>query len=113
AAVVIPMTVLIFAPSLQAYRGLSGIDSSLFGLLLTAAAKWSRASIVLGVAFIAKLVVELVTGRAFFVDSAAAQFVPWRLAHLAGLLIGAVIGCVPVIRRWFAPPRAWATIAQP
>jgi len=102
-AIVVPLAVLAFAPEVIAYRGLSGLDSALFVLLIwTAAAKpplskatalpsQSRWLIVLcGVAFIAKIAFEMNTGATVFAGSVT----PVPVAHIAGaasaLLVAAV-----------------------
>ena len=95
----IPLAVLLWQPQLQAYRGLSGLDSALFGLLavdllwekLAESDSRSIAAIaLLIVAFIAKTGFETVTGSAVFADSARGGFVPVPLAHLVGFLVGAI-----------------------
>jgi rhomboid family GlyGly-CTERM serine protease len=97
--VAIPLAVLLWQPQLQTYRGLSGLDSALFGLLavellwekLAQSDRRSIAAIgLLVVGFIAKTGFETVTGSAVFADSARGGFVPVPLAHLVGFLIGAI-----------------------
>ena len=92
------MALLLWVPELRVYRGLSGIDSALFtmallGLLRKAHAEQSRVHVILfwsvGFAFLAKLVFELTTGTAVFVDSLAFRPVP--LAHVVGGVVG--VGC--------------------
>src|SRR5438552_3328120 len=50
--VIVPMAVLLFAPDVATYRGLSGVDCALFALLV--ASSRSRLAIVCGIAFVAK-----------------------------------------------------------
>jgi rhomboid family GlyGly-CTERM serine protease len=101
-ALAISGTFLLSRADLSCYRGLSGVDSALFGLLagqlywqsrrtgdaaLGALAKWSLAL------FGAKVGFEIVTGHTLFVDSEAAGFVPLAAAHAAGLLVGVGTAC--------------------
>jgi rhomboid family GlyGly-CTERM serine protease len=96
----IPLAIALFLPSMQFYRGLSGIDSALFGLAwililqrLPATNRWSRgATVLLGAGFLVKLLIETLTGATVFVDSVTAQFVPVPLAHLVGFAIGLLCG---------------------
>jgi len=83
--VIVPAAVLAFS-NVMTYRGLSGIDSALFGLLLVS--EWRRNGIVAicGVAFVAKMIFELSTGATVFVHSDAFTVVP--VAHIAGALVG-------------------------
>jgi len=103
--VAIPLAVLLWQPQLQTYRGLSGLDSALFGLLAVdllweKLAESDRRSIVamglLIVAFIAKTAFETITGSAVFADSARGGFVPVPLAHLVGFLVGALTSVAAV-----------------
>lgn len=100
---VIPLVVQSCLPEIQTYRGLSGLGSALFGLLvglgLREAFGGSRMSnpawwALLGAGFVAKLGYEVITGTTLFVDSVGASFVPVPLVHLAGLAIGLLCGCV-------------------
>jgi rhomboid family GlyGly-CTERM serine protease len=96
-AIAIPVAVLALQPELERYRGLSGLDSTLFGLLLALElrARSSRVALACGALFLAKLAYELGTGRALFLDSQTIGFVPVPLAHALGALIGLVCGSVP------------------
>jgi len=85
-------------PQFVSYRGLSGLDSALFGYIAADIFKLARtegrrvpaaAAVLAMTLFVAKIVFELVSGHAFFVESSAA-FAPVPLAHL----IGALVGCV-------------------
>ena len=84
-AIVVPLAVLAFAPDVSTYRGLSGIDSALFALLLMS--EWRR-SWPIAVAFVAKIVIEMTTGSTLFVSGAA--FAPVPIAHVAGAVCGVV-----------------------
>jgi membrane associated rhomboid family serine protease len=86
--VIVPIAVLAFS-NVTTYRGLSGIDSALFGLLLVT--EWRRSWIVAlcGVAFVAKMIFEMRTGATFFVHSD--PFIAVPVAHIAGALVGVLV----------------------
>jgi rhomboid family GlyGly-CTERM serine protease len=86
--VIVPIAVLAFS-DVTTYRGLSGIDSALFGLLLVTESRRSRIVALCGVAFAAKMIFELKTGATLFVHSDAFTAVP--VAHIAGALVGAIV----------------------
>jgi hypothetical protein len=114
------------SPEIGSYRGLSGVDSGLFVLLLMQLAgdgvrRKERIWVALPglglAAFLGKIAYEYLTGATLFVDSAAAGFVPLPAAHLLGAATGLVVGCVP----WFLPgdssspgdvPMLWQTDTQ-
>lgn len=105
-AVLIPIFTFMFQPSLQIYRGLSGVDSALFGLLAAMLISENLQnrhriglilSISLLVAFGLKLLIELRFGVAVFADSTADGYIPVPLAHLIGLLVGATIHALATI----------------
>jgi hypothetical protein len=90
------------APELATYRGLSGLGSALF-LLLAARlhvesacrTTWARMLPALAVAcFLAKLAYEVRSGSAYFVADAD-LFVPVPSAHLAGGMLGLLVGGWP------------------
>ena len=93
AAVAIPLVLLVFVPALATYRGLSGLDSTLYVLaaLLLAdegrrAGRW-RELLAPGAAlglFVAKVSYETATGSAWFAPPAAPGEVVVPLAHLIG-----------------------------
>ncbi len=88
-AILVPIAVLAFAPHIDTYRGLSGLASAMFALLLTL--EWRRLTwpvVALAIAFAAKLMFEAVTGGAVFVD----DIVSVPVAHLAGALAGVIGG---------------------
>lgn len=100
-ALAISVGFLAFENELATYRGLSGIDSALFGLamveLLRVGRRSERGSLValgaLGLmAFAAKSAFELATGHTAFVDSDSAGFIPVASAHLLGLASGIAVG---------------------
>jgi len=87
--VIVPIAVLAFS-NVTTYRGLSGIDSALFGLLLLTESRRSRIVALCGVAFAAKMIFEMKTGATVFVHSDAFIVVP--VAHIAGALVGVIVG---------------------
>ncbi|HEV7485999.1 MAG TPA: rhomboid family intramembrane serine protease [Thermoanaerobaculia bacterium] len=86
--VIVPIAVLAFT-DVTTYRGLSGIDSALFGLLLVTEWRRSRIVALCGVAFAAKMIFEMKTGAAIFVHSGAFVAVP--VAHIAGVSVGVIV----------------------
>ena len=109
-SVLISIAVWIFAPQVQTYRGLSGIDSALFVLLAvdvlrSEAIRGGRIHIVAGaglllILFMLKTVLEVVGGKTIFIDGAAAGMVPLPLAHLVGAVVGAICA-MGIPRRFF------------
>ena len=96
-ATVITAGVWLAQPQFATYRGLSGIDSALFGFVVAdlLAAGWRERhgfSMVVGLialaGFASKCAFELITGGAVFVETGDA-FAPVPLAHLLGLAAGA------------------------
>ncbi|HEX6885855.1 MAG TPA: rhombosortase [Planctomycetota bacterium] len=92
----ISLAVLAWVPGLERYRGLSGLDSALFGLALALELRARRAPLVLvaGALFAAKVAFELATGTALFVDGSGQGFTPVPLAHAVGALVGLACGLV-------------------
>jgi rhomboid family GlyGly-CTERM serine protease len=88
--IVVPIAVLAFAPNVTTYRGLSGIDSALFALLLTMESRRSRLVALCGAGFVMKLIFEMTTGATVFVS--AADFAPVPVAHLSGAIVGLATG---------------------
>ncbi|HXA16857.1 MAG TPA: rhombosortase [Thermoanaerobaculia bacterium] len=89
--IVVPIAVLALAPDVTTYRGLSGIDSALFALLLTM--EWQRSRLVALCAaggFAMKLIFEMTSGATVFVSGGA--FVPVPAAHLSGAAVGLAVG---------------------
>lgn len=95
-AAVITTGVWLAQPQFTTYRGLSGIDSALFGFVIAdlLAAGWRERhgfSLVVGAlalaGFAAKCAVELTSGGTVFVETGGA-FAPVPLAHLLGLACG-------------------------
>ncbi len=91
--IVVPAAVLLFAPSLSAYRGLSGVASALFALLFTQMRlTWPVALCATGLA--AKIGYEVFAGNTLFVQDLGAGVVPVPVAHIAGALAGLAVGLV-------------------
>ncbi|HEX7680390.1 MAG TPA: rhombosortase [Thermoanaerobaculia bacterium] len=88
--IVVPIAVLAFAPDVTTYRGLSGIDSALFALLLTMECQRSRLVALCAAGFAMKLIFEMTAGAAVFVSGGS--FVPVPAAHLAGAAVGLAVG---------------------
>lgn len=107
AALAIPLEISWFQAQFESYRGLSGLDSALFGLVL--AALWRAGGIARGfsvaglVAFFGKIGYESVTGETLFVDQLAGDFTPVVSAHVVGLLVGWVVGMAGSLRLSKAP----------
>jgi rhomboid family GlyGly-CTERM serine protease len=98
-AVAIPLVVMVAHPELASYRGLSGIDSALFGLLVTEhfvagarARNWGSAVMfgLMGAALFVKIALEMHAQANLFVSDTS--FTPVPLAHLVGALVGLAIG---------------------
>lgn len=91
--VLVPLAVLAFAPEVTAYRGLSGLATAMFALLLTL--QWREKTwlvVLFAIGFAAKLTIEMVTGGAVFADDMGAGVVAVPVAHLAGALVGVIGG---------------------
>jgi membrane associated rhomboid family serine protease len=86
---IVPIAVLAFS-EVTTYRGLSGIDSALFGLLLVTQSRRTPIVALCGIAFAAKMIFEMTTGATIFVHSDAFTAVP--VAHIAGAMVGAIAG---------------------
>lgn len=103
------------APELATYRGLSGLDTALFALLVAdlVRAAWSgRArgpATALGLACTAALAVKLgveAGGATLFVRGGGTDFVPVPAAHLGGAVAGLLAGLLPAPARWGRPSLA-------
>ncbi|MBC8038931.1 MAG: rhombosortase [Opitutaceae bacterium] len=104
-AALITLGVWVAQPQFTTYRGLSGIDSALFGFVvahLIAEGRRARHGFSLAVGslalagFTAKCVFELVTHTTVFVETTG-DFAPVPLAHLLGLLAGAAASGVSAL----------------
>lgn len=90
---------LLFDPELAFYRGLSGVDSALFALLLvlhgfyrrqTSSRAWGLPLVLLAL-FLGKSAYEFATGETLFV-APSGTFTPSPEAHLLGAATGALAG---------------------
>ena len=88
--IVIPLAVLAFDPRIDTYRGLSGIDSALFALLVVSTRSW-----LFGAAFAAKIAFEAATGGAVF----AGDITVVPVAHVAGTVVGAMVALFSTTHR--------------
>ncbi len=97
----ITITVWMFAPELTSYRGLSGLDSALFTLLISmlirpaiAEKRWQAVAsyLLLLLLFGAKVAYESITAATLFADHTAGGFVPVPLAHAVGAATGLLVG---------------------
>ena len=99
--VIISWAIAVFCPDIQQYRGLSGIDTSLFVWLVVdqmgSSLRKKRpliaaASALAVLGLFGKLVFEASTGETLFVDSST--FIPLVESHLAGAACGLVCGLI-------------------
>ena len=106
-AIAIPLALGALAPSIGAYRGLSGLDSALFALLACSVAGERRSGdaatlLIVGAAalgFGGKIAFELFTGSPMFASQLGAGIVPVPLAHAVGAVVGVVAYGAPAARR--------------
>jgi rhomboid family GlyGly-CTERM serine protease len=105
ASIAIPAAIWAWQPQFETYRGLSGLDSALFGLFATSLIqRRRRPSVMLGIIALlgvgAKCSFELATGSTAFATGTG--YAPVPLAHLVGVgsgVIAGIIGCA-----WQKPP---------
>lgn len=97
AAALIPLEVRLLEPQFTSYRGLSGLDSALFGLVV--AALWRtktplpRLLAALGSCGLAgKTGFELLTGTTLFAPAEPGLYLPVPSAHLTGFAAGLLAG---------------------
>jgi len=89
----IPVAVFALAPEVGAYRGLSGLASALFALLLALERRRLTWPVVtFAILFAAKLAFEAITGGAVFANDMGDNVVAVPVAHLAGALLGVIAG---------------------
>jgi len=95
----------IYLPEFETYRGLSGIDSGLFVLLMTLMLKdgwrekqylWSACCLLGILGLMGKTLFEMKTGATLFVDHEAAGMIPIPLSHLLGGVSGFVAAIWPI-----------------
>ncbi len=102
AVVAIPSVVAWYHPELSTYRGLSGIDTALFALLISKA--WLQSGpgteparfwgcLGLWLTMFGKSLFELTTGEVLFVN--AENFTPVPVAHLVGMICGSAMALFP------------------
>ena len=91
ATILIPLAVVIFLPDIEIYRGLSGLDSALFSLLVIPNLD-KRFSLGVGflAAFLLKTAYEMATGATVFVSSSP-DIASVPLAHAVGALTGMLL----------------------
>ncbi len=107
AALVIPLEIALNQAQIDTYRGLSGIDSAIFGLIVAtlwqnsenqpSGFPWNRVlAVISGILFLAKFGFELITGGTFFVANAVGDqsFLPVPSAHLTGAIAGILAGSI-------------------
>ena len=102
----IPFSVLISAPDLLCYRGLSGVDSALFALAaamilgeeLQAGRRSGTAIATIAVlSQFLKIAAEVFVGHTLFVGDHS--FVPVPLSHFTGALIGSAVAVLAIVRK--------------
>ena len=95
----IPIALFEFESDVHTYRGLSGVASTLFVLLLFEVLRrrlreraWvpCAAAAALGVSFVAKILLEMSFGVTVFVGNANRAFDPVPVAHLCGVVVAAL-----------------------
>jgi rhomboid family GlyGly-CTERM serine protease len=99
-SLIISLLVFTMLPEMAYYRGLSGIDSGFFMLLLILLYRRNADEhnllhkipyLLLGLLFIGKTAFELSTAQTLFVQSSY-LFIPVPLAHMGGAFVGGIIG---------------------
>lgn len=112
-AVLISAAVLWLLPQLSEYRGLSGIDSALFGLVAVTLLReqlrersWLVAAAIAAalLGFGGKIAFELLTHTALFARDLGPGVMPVALAHIVGGAWGALVALTPLIQSAI-PPR--------
>ncbi|WP_051946117.1 rhomboid family intramembrane serine protease [Verrucomicrobium sp. BvORR106] len=108
AAALIPLEVRLLEPQFTSYRGLSGLDSALFGLVVAALwrtkAPLPRLLAALGTCgLVGKTGFELVTGTTLFAPAEPGLYLPVPSAHLTGFVAGLLAGL----------PMGWALTRPP
>jgi rhomboid family GlyGly-CTERM serine protease len=97
-SVAIPVAVVTLT-DLAAYRGLSGLASALFALIVTLEARRSWAVALCAVGFIGKLAFEFLAGSTLFVSDMGPGVIPVPVAHLAGAVVGTLAALTFTIRK--------------
>jgi len=93
AGLAIPAAVACYAPTVDTYRGLSGIDSALFALVACRIMREERGRTrgVVAIAFalfIAKIAFEIAAGSTLFVRDLAPGVASLPIAHVVGSIVG-------------------------
>jgi rhomboid family GlyGly-CTERM serine protease len=108
--VVVPIAVLLFAPHVASYRGLSGLASAMFALLLTLERRRLTWPVVLcAIGFAGKIALEATTGGTLFVGSMGESVVSVPIAHIAGAVVGVICG---VVASGSGGRRLWTAVAS-
>lgn len=98
-AIPVPLCVMFWVPQVGCYRGLSGIDTALFGLLVSSLIVQRLKDretfgalfyILLIVGLFCKIAAEMISQKNIFVTDES--FTPVPIAHLVGAVIGLAIG---------------------
>ncbi len=98
-AVFIPPLVGIYEPAVETYRGLSGLDTAIFGMavvhfliekLRERDKTGSFINLGLLIGMVGKIVHEMISGSTIFVESTG--FSPVPIAHVVGAIIGILAG---------------------
>lgn len=99
--VLIPLAIWFVMPNLQVYGGLSGLDCSLYSLLIVLFIKrewniqkwsWIIFYAIMLVLLPAKIIYEMTSDSTIFVNSIHTNMVPVPLSHLAGGGVGFAVG---------------------
>ena len=102
-AIFIPIAIWLSLPHLEVYGGLSGLDCSLYSLLVVLFIRrewraqnwiWIIFYAIMLVLLPAKIIYEMISGLTIFVNNIHANMVPVPLAHLVGGVIGSAVGIV-------------------
>jgi len=102
-SIFIPVAIWFVMPHLEVYGGLSGLDCSLYSLLIVMLIKRERPSqnwiwiifyTIMLVQLPAKIIYEMASGLTIFVNNIHATMVPMPLSHLVGGVVGFAVGIV-------------------
>jgi rhomboid family GlyGly-CTERM serine protease len=111
-SVACPVAAFLSMPDLERYRGLSGIDTGLFMLVLLTLRQEAPRLIRLVLhmvllLFVTKTALEYVSGETIFVRDLGSHILPVPAAHVAGACAGAIVHAVACAKaRSFAGRRA-------
>jgi len=105
-AILIPLAIWIVMPHLEVYGGLSGLDCSLYSLLIVLFIKrewpiqnwsWILYYTIMLVLLPAKIIYEMTSGLTIFVNNTQTNMIPVPLSHLVGGIVGFGVGIVGAI----------------